>query len=355
MNARNRVFMILGLLTLGSLIWYLLTARAPSDLKLIGTVDANEVLVSAKIPGRIQTLSVEEGQQVKAGQLIAEIESDDLAAARKAAEATVASDRSKLSETMETELQNQGEVSSATINAEAQLRASEAALAQANANLAHQQADTLRTVGLAKQGIASEQAKDEAVTSLQAAQAAVQTATENVSAAQAAVKQAKAHERLALVSAKTVASTRGQVQNAQALADQATVELGYSQVFAPVTGRVNVLAARQGEVLSAGGTIATVMDLTQTWVYAPLPETQADAVQLGDSLKVTMPSGASVDGKVIAKSSLADFATQRDINGGRKRDIRTVQIKLLIPNPDERYVPGMTAEVFIPKAKLVKQ
>jgi len=86
-----------------------------------------------------------------------------------------------------------------------------------------------------------------------------------------------------------------------------------------------------------------------------LPETQADAVQLGDSLKVVMPSGASVQGKVIAKSALADFATQRDINGGRKRDIRTVQIKLLIPNPDERYVPGMTAEVYVPKDKLVKR
>ena len=57
MNARNRVFLILGLLTVGSLIWYLVTARTPSDLKLIGTVDANEVLVSAKIPGRVQTLS----------------------------------------------------------------------------------------------------------------------------------------------------------------------------------------------------------------------------------------------------------------------------------------------------------
>lgn len=355
MNARNRVFMILGLLTLGSLIWYLLTGRSPSDLKLIGTVDANEVLVSAKIPGRLQTLTVEEGQKVNEGQLIAVIESDDLAAARMAAEATVASDRSKLSETMATEQQNQGEVSSATINAEAQLRAAEAALAQANANLAHQQADTRRTVALAKQGIDNEQAKDEAVTSLQAAQAAAQTARENVAAAQAAVKQAKAHELLALVSAKTVASTRGEVQNAKALADQASVELGYANVFAPVSGRVNVLAARQGEVLSAGGTIATVMDLTQTWVYAPLPETQADAVQLGDSLKVVMPSGASVQGKVIAKSSLADFATQRDINGGRKRDIRTVQIKLLIPNPDERFVPGMSADVYIPKAKLVKQ
>jgi HlyD family secretion protein len=355
MNARNRVFMILGLLTLGSLIWYLLTARAPSDLRLIGTVDANEVLVSAKIPGRVQTLNVEEGQQVKAGELIAEIESDDLAAARKAAQATVVSNRSKLSETEETERQNQGEVSSASINAEAQVRAAQAALAQAQANLEHQKADTTRTVALAKQGIMSEQSRDEAETSLRADEAAVLTAQENISAAQAAFKQAKAHELLALVSARTVASTRGQVENSVALADQANVELGYAQVFAPVSGRVNVLAARQGEVLSSGGTIATVMDLSQTWVYAPLPETQADAVQLGDNLKVVMPSGASVDGKVIAKSSLADFATQRDINGGRKRDIKTVQIKLLIPNPDERYVPGMTAEVYIPKAKLVKQ
>jgi len=86
-NARNRVFLILVLLTVGSLIWYLATVRPSTDLQLIGTVDANEVLVSAKIPGRIQTLTVDEGQQVKAGQLIAVIESEDLQAARAAAEA----------------------------------------------------------------------------------------------------------------------------------------------------------------------------------------------------------------------------------------------------------------------------
>jgi multidrug efflux pump subunit AcrA (membrane-fusion protein) len=126
-------------------------------------------------------------------------------------------------------------------------------------------------------------------------------------------------------------------------------------VLAPVAGKVNVLASRQGEVLASGGTIATIMDLTQTWIYAPLPETQADAVQLGDSLEVVMPSGTKVQGKVIAKSAEADFATQRDINGGRKRDIKTVRLKLLIENPEERFVPGMTAEVYIPKGKLVKQ
>jgi hypothetical protein len=57
---------------------------------------------------------------------------------------------------------------------------------------------------------------------------------------------------------------------------------------------------------------------------------------------------------VIAKAAEADFATQRDVNS-RKRDIKTIQLKLLIDNPGERFVPGMTAEVFIPKSKLVKQ
>src|SRR5579859_1859514 len=355
MNARNRVFVILGMLTLGSLIWYLVTARPSGDLKLIGTVDANEVLVSAKIPGRIQTLNVEEGQEVKAGDLIATVESEDLAAAQKAAAANVQSNQSKLAETIDTQRQNAGEVSSATVNAQAQVKATQAALLQAQANLAHQKADTTRIVALAKQGITSEQAKDDAETSLQASEAAVESAQQNVAAAQAALKQAQAHELLAQVSAKTVASTRGIVQNAKALEDQASVELGYAKVYAPVSGPVNVLAARQGEVLASGGTIATIMDLSQTWVYAPLPETQADAVKLGDSLRVVMPSGDSVQGKVIAKAALADFATQRDINGGRKRDIKTVRLKLLIDNPEEKFVPGMTAEVYVPKSKLVKQ
>jgi HlyD family secretion protein len=354
-NARNRVFMILGLLIVGSLIWYFVTARPSGDLHLIGTVDANEIEVSSKIPGRIQTLTVEEGQDVKAGDLIAVIESDDLAAAQKAAQATVSSQQAKLNETITTARQTRGETSSQSINAEAQLRAAKAALTQAQANLDHQRADSDRTVALAKQGIMSTQASEEAAANLKVYQAAVETAKENVAAAEASLRQAKAHELQADAAQRTVVSTREQVQNARALSDQAAVELGYSKVVAPATGKVNQWAARQGEVVGAGAPIVTIMDLTQTWVYAPLPETQADAVKLGDNLRVAMPSGASVDGKVIAKAAEADFATQRDINGGRKRDIKTIRLKLLIPNPGEQFVPGMTADVYIPKDKLVKK
>jgi multidrug resistance efflux pump len=354
MNARNRVFLILGLLTVGSLIWYFATVRPSGDLQLIGTVDANEVLVSARIPGRIQTLTVDEGTDVKAGQLIAVIESQDLEAARNAAEATAAGQKFKLGETVATESQTRGETGSAAVNAEDLLKSAQASLAQAQANYEHQKADTSRTVALAKDGIMSQQAKDDAATSLQASKAAVDAARDNVSAAQASLKQAHAHELLTTVAARTVKETSEAAENARALADQAKVQLGYSQVFAPVSGKVNVRAALQGEVVNAGAPIVTIVDLTQTWVYAPLPETQADAVQLGDMLRVMMPSGATITGKVINKSAEGDFATQRDVSA-RKRDIKTIQLKLLIDNPEERFVPGMTAEVYIPKSKLVKQ
>jgi multidrug resistance efflux pump len=353
-NARNRVFLILGLLTVGSLVWYLVTVPRSSDLQLIGTVDANEVLVSSKIPGRIQTLTVQEGDHVEAGQLIAVIESNDLHAAYEAAEANAASNRSKLNGTVETVQQNRGETSSAAASAEDQVKVAQASLAQAQAQYDHQEADTSRTVALAADGIMSKQARDEQVTALAADKAAVDAARQSLDAAQANLRQARAHELLTAVSAQTVDETRAEVANARALADEAQVEESYAHIVAPVSGVVNEWAARQGEVVAAGAPIVTIMDLNQTWVYAPLPETQADSVQLGDSLRVVMPSGATLWGKLIAKDAQADFATQRDVSS-MKRDIKTVQLKLLIPNPGERYVPGMTAEVYIPKNKLVKK
>jgi len=343
---------MLGILALIGLAWYLFSTDRADDLQLIGTVDANEVVVSSRIPGRIQTLTVDEGDDVKAGQLIATIESQDLAAATNAARASSLSQEYKLQEMSDTERQTRGSTSSQVINAEAQLRAAKAALVQAQANFEHQQADTTRTVALAKQGVMSEQAHDEAVTSLNAARAAVDTAQENVAAAEASVRLAKANEIQAEAAAKTVAATRSDVKNAQALLDQAEVTQGYSRILAPVSGKVNVRAARQGEVVAAGTPIVTITDLTQTWVYAPLPETEADAVQVGDMLRVVMPSSAAIQGKVIAKSAEADFATQRDVSR-RKRDIKTVKLKLLIDNPGMKYVPGMIADVYIPKNKLV--
>jgi HlyD family secretion protein len=352
MKPRNRIFVLLGVLFVISLCWYFFSTNRSEDLQLIGTVDANEVVVSSRIPGRIRTLEVDEGDDVKAGELIATIQSEDLEAARDAAAATAASQRFNLQQTSDTERQIGGSTSNQVAYAQAQLLAARASLVQAQAQYAHQDADTSRTVALTKQGIMSQQSRDEQVTSLQAAQATVDSAKQTVAAAEASLKVAKANMIQAQAQAKTVAATRSSMQNAEAMLTQAQVELGYANIVSPISGKVNVRAARQGEVVAAGTPIVTITDLTQTWVYAPLPETESDSVQLGDSLRVVMPSGAAVQGKVIAKSAEADFATQRDVSR-RKRDIKTVRLKLLIENPGMRYVPGMLAEVYIPANKLV--
>jgi HlyD family secretion protein len=354
MKPRNRIFMIMGVLFVVALCWYYFGTNHTSDLQLIGTVDANEVVVSSRIQGRIASLAVEEGDRVTQGQLLATIEAQDLADARNAARAAATSDQYKLAESRATELQTEGDTESQLVAAQAQLRAARASLAQAQANYEHQDADTKRAVALAQAGVQSLQLRDEMVTSLNAAKAAVDTARENVAAEEAAVRTAQANVYQAKAATETVSATRADLKNAQELLNQAQVQLGYAQVVSPVTGIVNVRAALQGEVVSPATPIVTIVDLSQTWVYAPLPETYADSVELGDQLRVVMPSGAPVMGKVIAKNALAGFATQRDVSR-RKRDIETIQLKLLIDNPGMKYVPGMIAEVYIPHSKLVQK
>jgi multidrug resistance efflux pump len=148
-----------------------------------------------------------------------------------------------------------------------------------------------------------------------------------------------------------IAATQGQMKSAGAKLTEAEVRIGYTSIYAPVNGTISVRAAREGEVVSVGTPIVTIVDLTQTWVYAPIPETEAQAVKLGDSLEIRMPAGERVAGKIIAKAAEADFATERDYSR-TKRDIRTVRVKLLIDNPRETYVPGMTAEVLLPQRLL---
>src|ERR1700749_4285537 len=96
MKPRNRIFIIMGVLLVIALCWYFFSTKHTSDLQLIGTVDANEVIVSSRIQGRIGSMNVDEGQKVTAAQLVATIEAQHLAAARKAAAAAAKSAQHKL-------------------------------------------------------------------------------------------------------------------------------------------------------------------------------------------------------------------------------------------------------------------
>ena len=129
---------------------------------------------------------------------------------------------------------------------------------------------------------------------------------------------------------------------------EADTRLGYTKIYAPVSGTVSVRATRQGEVVNPGTPIVTIIDFGDTWVRAEAPETEARFIADGDKLKVRLPAGSPMQGTVIFKAVEGDYATQRDVSR-RKRDIKTIGLKLKVDNPDGSLVPGMTAEVLLPQ------
>jgi HlyD family secretion protein len=351
MNARNKFLIMLGVILVIAATYYFASTPRGNDLVLVGTVDANQIVVSPQIQGRILKLLVEEGTQVKQGDLIAELDPSELEAEERAAAATIESMRSQVSANEYTRQSTKGSTSSDVANAQAKLAAARAQLAQAEATLTRVESDSRRTIGLADAGVASEQDKVQAQMNQKAQEASVQSLQHEVTAAQADLDSAIARTNQAASAQSTVASTRAQEENAIAQLKEAEVRLGYTKIYAPVTGTVLVRAAREGEVVNAGQAIVTVVDFSDTWVFAAIPETDADHIGIGDTLRVRLPGGTVIPGKVFYKAAEADFATQRDV-GRRKRDIRTIALKVRLENPKGAYVPGMTAEVLVSPEQL---
>ncbi len=345
---KGKFFVFLLLLVLLATGYFFYSTDRSSDTVLIGIVDANQVIVSSKIAGRIEKLTVDEGSQVKAGDLIAEIDSAELEAQKNAAEATINAYNMQVASLKATETQTLGETNSGVVNAQALLAAAKATLAQAKADLARIQSDSGRTMKLAQQGVASDQDRVRAEEQLNAQQAAVNTAQQNVDAAQASLNMAKARIHQQSAAASNVAANQAQVANARAQLAEAETRLGYTNIYAPVSGTVSVRATRQGEVVSPGEAIVTIIDFGDTWVRAAAPETEGRFIAVGDKFQVRLPQGKPIEGTVIFKAVEGDYATQRDVSR-RKRDIKTIGLKLKVDNPKGELVPGMTAEVLLPK------
>jgi HlyD family secretion protein len=351
MSARNRFFILMGIIFVMAAVYYGFSVNHSEDLVLIGTVDSNQVIVSAQVEGRIQKLLVDEGTPVKAGDLIAVLDPSELQTQEAAAAANISSLQNKVTEMRHTEQSTSGSTSGDVANARAMVSSAKAQLAQSKAALDRTASDSRRMIELAKAGVQSEQERVQAETNLQAAQATAQAQQELVKAAEANLNAAIARTQQANAAKSTVQSTEADLKNAIAQKDQAAVRLGYTNVYAPVSGTVSVRAARQGEVVNIGAPIVTIVDLTDTWARAAIPETYADHIGYGDVLRVQMPGGTITSGKVFFKGVEGDFATQRDV-GRRKRDIKTIVLKVRLDNPKGAYVPGMTAEVLISPEQL---
>src|ERR1700687_4645116 len=216
MSARNKFLIVLAIILAIASGYYFISTPGGKDLVLVGTVDANQIVVRPQMQGRITKLLVEEGSQVKQGDLIALLDPSELEAQERAAAATIAGMRSKVNETEYTRQSTKGATTGDVANSQGESAAARAQLAQAEATLARIESDSRRTIGLAQAGVASDQERVQAEMNLKAQQASVQSLQDQGAAAQADLSSAIARTNQATAAQRTVESTRAQGEDAEA-------------------------------------------------------------------------------------------------------------------------------------------
>jgi HlyD family secretion protein len=384
----KRAILLLVVVAIAAAIWWVERPRAQT-LVLTGTVDGNEVVVGSKITGRIVSLAVDDGQWVKAGDLIAVLDQDELGADQGAARDAIAQAHASAQQSVaQTELlQNTlpakvRQAEAQVAQTQAQLQQAQAQVAQTQAQLQQAQAQVAQTqAAVAKaqdnfnrirplvekrvnppQDLVSAQTDLDSVEANElaaqanveatrrseaAARAQVEAMQRSVTASQASLADAQQQERQVGVQQRQTDALRASEAQAESNARAATARFGQTRILAPASGIVTLRAARQGEVVSPGSPIVTLFDLSSTWVDADVEETYADLIVMGQTLQVRLPSGTQISGPVIYKAVEADFATQRDVSG-TKRDIKTVALRVRVANPEGRLALGMTAWVMLP-------
>ena len=343
----SRFFVFVGMLFVVALVVYVTTTPRGSEIPLTGIVTGNDVIVSPQLAGRMIRLTVDEGSEVHKGDLIAELDSAEYISARDSAEANIHTLEAKVASASDTRSWTDDQTSAALLQAAATLTSTRSQLVEAQANLWRDQQTYKRQQGLFQHGVVSAQDRDLADAAVRASDAAVKSLEDQVRAAEAQVAVARANRKQLDVQQSDMAATRAQLQQARAEKSTADVHLAYMKIYAPLDGVVSVRAARQGEVLQAGEPIVTILDVDHLWVQADVEESYIDSVSLNQHLKISLPSGNTLDGTVFFKGVESDFATQRDVSR-TKRDIKTFSIKVAVPNAQRRLMSGMTATVLLP-------
>src|SRR5580700_1639446 len=336
---RKLIPLVVVLILAAGIAAYLKWSR-PTALVLTGIVTTNDVIVSPQIAGQIGELMVNEGDQVKRGQLIAVITPDELRTDIAYYTHTAEGLTSQVKESEAALRFQQQQTSDQILQAEATMASTIAQEKSAEADRENARLAFERNQKMVAQDIVTTEVFDQARTSYDAARAKVDSLNKQIDAARSAVALARSNAEQVAMKRSKVQSNQQQRAAANAQRAKADVRLAYIELHAPIDGIVDVRAVRAGEVVNPGQPVVTLVNPDDLWVRADVEETYIEQVRIGTMLTVRLPSGTERPGTVFYRGVDAGFATQRDI--------KTFEIRLRVDNHDRILAIGMTASVLLP-------
>jgi HlyD family secretion protein len=388
MKKRLQIIIPLLLLALVGILGYryFMNGGDGQSLKFSGNIEVTETQMSFRISGRVEERLVEEGDSVKARQVLARLEKTDQTIAVAQADANQAYAEAVLAELIAgsrkedieraeamvqqatyslDELKNGSrieEIQSASAELERALAAEESTVAQ----FKEAKSDYERYANLHKEGGVSESIFESFKTRYSTAENQVKEAKgrtrgareqlgllkagpriEQINRAEAALQQAKAE--YALVKAgprqESIDQARAKLQSAKAASKQAHQQLTYTELLSPMDAVVLSISAEPGEYLNPASPVMILGELSKPWLRAYIPESLLGKIQLNQEVSVTTDSfpEKSYKGRVSYISSQAEF-TPKTVQTFEERVKLMYRIKVELENPDNELKPGMPAD-----------
>ena len=298
-------------------LFYLLR---PEPLLVQGEADATRFDIAARVDGRVKEIPVERGQNVPAGAVLVRIDNPETLA--------------KLEQMSAAKVVAEAQLANVLVGTRVEtIAAKKAVLERAQAALVLAQKTYDRTRTLTEQGNAPQARLDQVTDSLHESERAVDQAK---SAYEQAVNGYTKEERA--VTKANVERAHADIQSVQSIVDQLVV-------YAPVASQVYQRNVEQGEYVSPGVPLVTLIDLNDVWIHFGLREDLVRGLKVGDRFDVRIPAlddrRVTVEVRLIA--TRGEYASWRATRASGDFDLRTFSIRAYPVKPVPELRPGMSA------------
>ncbi|MFA6816430.1 MAG: efflux RND transporter periplasmic adaptor subunit [Lentisphaeria bacterium] len=378
MSKKKRLIFLLAVIAVVILIVQYRRHESESDpnrLKVSGNIEVRDAEISFTIAGRVLERVVSEGEMVKAGQVIAQLESDDLRAGVALRDAELRAAQASLAELEAGYRPEEIAQGKAMMQkAQAQLdellagsRPEEIAVAEAiveneSVKVAYLKIEFDRQTKLLKAEAISQSAFDCAKSEYESALATLRKGQEQLKLIQEGPRKEKIEQaRATFLDAQqkyellkkgprqeTIEQSRARVEQAVAARTLAEISLNYATIVAPFSGMLLSENIESGEYVVPGTAVVTLGDLENVWIRAYINETDLGRVKQGQAVRVSTDTypGKIYNGRVSFISSSAEF-TPKNVQTTKERVKLVYRIKIDIPNPKMELKPGMPADAEI--------
>jgi HlyD family secretion protein len=348
--------------------------RATTD-KVSGFIEADEIRVGSRVGGRVQSVHVQEGQRVTKQQVLVELEPYDLQERLREAEAKRAAEQAtldRLQKGYRAEEKAQAKAHYEQLKAEQDKlvygpRDQEVEVARRQLDVANAQLDLAkqnhaRVATLAQSRAVAQEELDRAGEQLRAAQATVElrsqelnllevgTRPEDLARIKAQVEEAYQAWQLTEngYRAEDIAAAQAARDAAQFAVDALHIQLEELKIKSPLDGVVEAMELQPGDLVTPSAPVLSMLDDQHLWVRAYVPQNRV-GIQVGQSLQVVLDSfpDEPLEGKVIFVARQAEF-TPSNVQTPEERSKLVFRIKVAVPNPEHKLLPGMSADVWLP-------